>query len=88
MSFAGAAYELELFAYGKTTDWTEFTLIRQEVILKIADIIEASGTHLAAPTRLNYHSSDAGINAQETNAHQFVAPSSEISRTGHPTTGE
>ena len=33
-SFAGAAFELELFAYGKTGDWTELTAIRQDVILE------------------------------------------------------
>jgi MscS family membrane protein len=63
MSFAGAAFELELFAYGKTSDWTQFTLIRQDVILKIADIVEASGTRLAGPTQLTYLSSDADIKA-------------------------
>ena len=38
----GAAFALELFAYGKTGDWAQFTAIRQDVILKIAEIIEAS----------------------------------------------
>ena len=58
--FAGAAFELELFAYGKTSDWAEFTAIRQDVILKIAGIVEAAGTRFAASTRLNYLSTDAG----------------------------
>jgi len=62
--FAGAAFELELFAYGKTGDWTEFTAIRQDVILKIAEIVEAAGTRLAAPTQLTYLSRDAGVNAE------------------------
>jgi MscS family membrane protein len=66
-SFVGAAFELELFAYGKTDDWKQFTLIRQDVILKIADIVEASGARLAPPTRLHYQSSDVGINANEAN---------------------
>ncbi len=59
--FAGAAFELELWAYAKTGDWTEFTVIRQDVILKIAEIVEAAGTRLAAPTRLTYLSGDAGF---------------------------
>jgi MscS family membrane protein len=90
VSFVGAAFELELFAYGKTDNWTQFTLIRQDVILKIADIVEASGTRLAAPTRLNYQSDDAGINANNTNAsvRPFVASSSEITGRAHPTIGE
>src|SRR5258707_1355555 len=66
-NFAGAAFELELWAYGKTGDWTEFTAIRQDVILKIAEIVEAAGTRLAAPTQLTYLSSDAGIDADKAN---------------------
>jgi MscS family membrane protein len=65
--FAGAAFELELFAYGKTGDWAEFTAIRQDVILKIAEIVEAAGTRLAAPTRLTYVSPDAGVNQEKAN---------------------
>jgi MscS family membrane protein len=65
MSFVGAAFQLELFAYGKTGDWTEFTTIRQDVILKIAEIVEASGTQFAAPTQLAYLSRDRGIGAEK-----------------------
>jgi MscS family membrane protein len=64
-SFAGAAFELELFAYGKTGDWTELTAIRQDVILKIATIVEAAGTAFAAPTRLTYQSKDEGIDVEK-----------------------
>jgi MscS family membrane protein len=56
--FAGAAFELELFAYVNTGDWVEFTAIRQEVILKVAEIVEQSGAQIAAPTRLTYLSSE------------------------------
>jgi MscS family membrane protein len=59
--FAGAAFELELWAYVKTGDWVEFTGIRQDVILKIAEIVESAGTRLAAPTRLAYVSADVGV---------------------------
>jgi MscS family membrane protein len=52
--FAGAAFDMELFAYAKTGDWTEFTAIRQEVLLQIAEIVGAAGTRFAAPTRLTY----------------------------------
>jgi MscS family membrane protein len=52
--FAGAAFELALWAYAKTGDWAEFTGIRQDVILKIAAIVEATGCQFAPPTRLTY----------------------------------
>jgi MscS family membrane protein len=58
--FAGAAFELELWAFVTTADWTEFTAIRQDVILKIAEIVEAAGTRFAAPTRLTYLSRESG----------------------------
>jgi MscS family membrane protein len=66
-SFVGAAFALELFAYGKTGDWARLTEIRQDVILKIAEIVEASGTRFAAPTQLAYLSRDTGVDAQKAN---------------------
>jgi MscS family membrane protein len=65
MSFVGAAFQLELYAYAKTGDWAQFTVIRQDLILKIAEIVEASGTRFAAPTRLTYQVMDSGVNADE-----------------------
>lgn len=60
-------FELEFFAYGKTSDWGELTAIRQDVILKIAGIVEAAGTGFAAPTRLTYQAKDPGIDADKAN---------------------
>ena len=65
MSLVGAAYQMELFAYGKTGDWAQFTSIRQEVILKIAEIVEASGTKFAALTQLAYLSRDKGADVEK-----------------------
>jgi MscS family membrane protein len=67
VNFAGAAFELELWAYVKTGDWKEFTAIRQDVILKIVEIVEAAGTRFAAPTQLTYLSRDAGLDAEKAN---------------------
>jgi MscS family membrane protein len=65
--FSGAAFEMELFAFGKTSDWTELTAIRQDVLLKIAAIVEAAGTRFAAPTRLMYQSEDPGLDTDRAN---------------------
>ena len=53
-TFANAAFELELWAYIKTGDWGQFTIIRQGVVLDIAQIVENTGARFAAPTRLFY----------------------------------
>ena len=65
--FAGSAFELELWAFVKTADWGAFTVVRQDVILKIAEIVEAAGTRLAAPTQLTYLSRDVGLNTEKAN---------------------
>ena len=65
IGFAGSAFELELFAFARTGDWTQFTAIRQDVILKIAEIVEAAGTRFAAPTQLTYLSRDAGFDDEK-----------------------
>jgi len=64
-NFAGAAFELELFAFVKTGDFSKFTGIRQEILLKIVGIVESAGTRFAAPTRLTYQSQDPGVNTDK-----------------------
>ncbi len=70
-NFAGAAFELELWAFATTADWTEFTAVRQEVILKIAETVEAAGTQFAAPTQLTYLSRDASFDRENANEIAF-----------------
>jgi MscS family membrane protein len=73
-SFAGAAFQMELFAYVKTGDPAEFTVIRQEVLLKIAEIVQTSGTKLAAPTQLAYLSPDKGVEPEKLSDYGRSAP--------------
>jgi len=49
--------EVELYAYAMTSAWPEFLEIREDVLLKVMDIIERSGTRLALPTGVRYVSS-------------------------------
>jgi MscS family membrane protein len=64
-NFAGAAFELELFAYGKTGDWAHLTAIREDVLLKIAEIVKAAGTGFAAHTQLTYQSPATSVDAEK-----------------------
>jgi MscS family membrane protein len=63
--FDGAAFELELFAYGNTSDWMEFTTLRQDVVIKIAEIVEACGSQFAGPTQLNYVGGDPAVELEK-----------------------
>ena len=46
--------EVEIYAYAMTRAWPEFLEIREDVLLKVMDIIERSGTQLALPTGVRY----------------------------------
>jgi MscS family membrane protein len=56
---------MELWAYVKTGDWAQFTGIRQDVILRLAEIVEASGTRFAAATRLTYLASEVHVDSEK-----------------------
>lgn len=46
-----SALNVEVMAWFQTTDWNEFTVIRQELLLRFMEIVELAGTRLAFPTR-------------------------------------
>jgi MscS family membrane protein len=50
--------EIELFAYAMTSAWPEFLSIRQDVLVKVMEIIGRSGTRLALPTEVHYSARD------------------------------
>jgi MscS family membrane protein len=45
--------EIELYAYALTNAWPEFLEIREDVLLKVMEIVERSGTRLALPTEIH-----------------------------------
>jgi MscS family membrane protein len=50
-SLGESTLDVEVGAFFATTDWDEFTSIRQELLLRMLDIVERAGTSLAFPTR-------------------------------------
>lgn len=46
-----SSIEVDVLAWFATTDWNEFTVIRQEMLLGIMDVVEKAGTALAYPTQ-------------------------------------
>jgi MscS family membrane protein len=58
VGFGAYSLDLELFAYVNTSDWSEFLGIREDIYLRIMDIIEASGTGFAFPSQTLYLGKD------------------------------
>jgi MscS family membrane protein len=50
VDFGVRAIELELFAYVMTSEFQKFLAVREELLLKVASLIESSGTGFAQPT--------------------------------------
>ncbi len=48
--FASSSVDFFVYTFTKTTDWAEYHKVKQDVLLKIADIIVAEGAEVAFPT--------------------------------------
>jgi MscS family membrane protein len=51
LRFGTSSLDVELFAYVLTRDWREFLAIQQGLLVRILQIVEASGTSIAFPTQ-------------------------------------
>lgn len=49
-AFAASSIDFFVYTFTKTTVWTRFHEVKQDVLLKIADIIEREGAEIAFPT--------------------------------------
>jgi MscS family membrane protein len=59
VGFEDNALSLELFCYILTRDHPEFLAVREDLLLRIMELIEASGTSLALPSRTLYVARDS-----------------------------
>ncbi len=50
LSFGASSLDIMVYTFTKTTDWVEFHGIKEEVMLKIAGIVDAHGAEFAFPT--------------------------------------
>jgi MscS family membrane protein len=54
VDFSAQAVELELFAYVLTSDFLKFLAVREDLLLRIAEIVESAGSGFARPTEFLY----------------------------------
>jgi MscS family membrane protein len=64
LEFGASSLDIEMFAYVRTSDWNEYLAIREDLNLRIMDIIKASGTSIAFPSQTLYFRKDAGLDAE------------------------
>ena len=67
VSFGSTSLDLEIFAYVLTGERARFLEIQEDLLLRIMDIVEASGTGFAFPTSTTYLARDPGLDRNKTN---------------------
>jgi len=67
-SFAARGLALEVFAYILTQDYAEFAAIREDLLLRMMEIVERSGTGFAFPSQTLYMTHDPGLSKEKTEA--------------------
>ncbi len=55
---------LDVFAYVNTRDYNEFLAIREDILLKMKNIVEEAGTGFAFPSRMIYQARDNGLDSE------------------------
>jgi MscS family membrane protein len=61
LRFGASSLDVEVFAYVTVTDYNEFLAVQEDLLLRLMDTIEKSGTGLAFPSQTLYFTRDAGI---------------------------
>jgi MscS family membrane protein len=62
---AGTSLNMEILSYVLTQDFNEFAAVREDLLLRMLDIIEGAGTGLALPAQTLYLSRDAGLEKEK-----------------------
>jgi MscS family membrane protein len=57
---------VEIFSFSTTADWGEFLGIREDLLLRIMDIVKEAGTGLAIPAQTTYLTRDRALDAEHT----------------------
>jgi MscS family membrane protein len=60
-----SSLNLELFCYILTRDGLEFLAVREDLLLRILDIVDQAGTGLALPSQTLYLGRDSGPDAEK-----------------------
>lgn len=60
VEFSASSVDFFVYCFTKTTVWTEFHAIKQDVLLKIAGIIDEQGGEIAFPTRTVHIEAEPG----------------------------
>ncbi len=82
VAFGVYSLDVEIAAYVKTTNDTEFAIIREDLFLRIMDLVEAAGSGFAFPSQTIYSGKDVGVD--ESKRQEVAAQVRQRSTDGDP----
>ena len=66
--YGDSSQDITIRVYALTRDWNEYFAIQEDVLLRLADIVEESGTGFAFPSQTLYLGRDDGIDGERSDA--------------------
>lgn len=75
VGYGASSQDIEIRVYAMTHDWNEFYAIQEDVLLRVGEIVEESGTGFAFPSQTLYVGRDQGIDEERS-----VAAMQEVGR--------
>ncbi|MBC3538733.1 mechanosensitive ion channel family protein [Rufibacter sp. H-1] len=68
VGIGASSFNLEVFSYVMTADFNEFLEIQEDLLLRMMDVIDASGSGFAFPSQTVYLGRDTGLSEEKTQA--------------------
>jgi len=85
VAFGAYSLDLEVFAYVDTQDYNEFLAVREDLFLRMMDVVERSGSGFAFPSQTLYMGRDGGLDdTRSREAEREVAAWREAGRLPFP----
>jgi MscS family membrane protein len=61
--YGASSLDVSIRVYAKTREWNDFYAIKEDVLLRVGDIVKQSGTSFAFPSQTIYMGKDDGLDA-------------------------
>jgi MscS family membrane protein len=65
LGYGNDSLQVEIFAYTHAKDWNDFLGIQEDIHLRLAKVIEDSGSGFAFPSQTVYLSKDSGLSGSK-----------------------
>ena len=66
--YGSSSQDIEVRVYVLTRDWNEFFAVREDIMLRVGEIVEESGSGFAFPSRTLYLGRDGGLDGERGDA--------------------